>query len=714
MDLPALAVSAFAPRVRGLFCAGFLLIAWAALAQGDYTQDLPSVERVKTEVKGTDPNDTVARQVAILTYLQTYITRIRDARKYNGPFTPAEQKLLGDYSLAAFQLSQDFAKTHSPAEVKAFQQKEGQYEILNALSWIKQLEGRQAADTYKGAESNLAQSYKQHEDRLQQQMKQENGQSGGGLTDGLLGAGGGGPLNDEQKRCLELGGSYNECAGAMMGALNAMASLITLGASDTSSNGPPPLNGVLLVGMYHSRTDLPELGLTWDGKALLQKCGTLVDDSHRYTIRKSGGATQIVIDNEPEPIVLTLRGDGSLAGPGNIPVKGQIITGYHNEYVCTGGNCTTSSTPIYAPKMERCTLSQMAPQPAPPPPPRPKPGGLEDMFGAGDPVATIYGFRVAGDYAGSTGMHLAFDNRFVTLDCGKAHINAPYTVDNTASGFVIHVQNGGGAFQLALAPDNTLRGSGSATVNGKLVSGVNGQVVTFTPHSESCGVGAFTPKGARNTMVASRAPVPADYGAAAASAAPGPAPGPTPGRDAGLDSAPAPAPATPAAHSSPAPTASAPASIENSLANAGISASPTGTRVHFRILLSSNFSGTNPLAGQTVFVTRKPMSRILTELGVPVPANATSGQAMKALQTLCHSSSGCSGVIQGLTKYYVTTAKLDSSGNATLNATATTGPYYFFAVVPSSGGSLVWDILADLVAGDNTVTFKEANSERLQ
>jgi hypothetical protein len=138
-------------------------------------------------------------------------------------------------------------------------------------------------------------------------MKQESGQSRG-LMDGLLG-GAGGQLDEKQKRCLELGGSYNECASPMVGALTAMASLITLGATDSSSNGPPPLNGVILVGMYHSRTDLPEVGLTWDGNALLQKCANLVDESHSYTLRKSGGTIQIVVANEPDPIVLTLRGE---------------------------------------------------------------------------------------------------------------------------------------------------------------------------------------------------------------------------------------------------------------------------------------------------------------------------------------------------------------------------------------------------------------------
>ncbi len=87
--------------------------AQAPSASGDYTAALPSVEKVKAQLKGTDATDTVARQVAVFTYLQTYISRIRDARKYDGPFTPGEKKLMGDYARAAYQLSQDSQKpTH--------------------------------------------------------------------------------------------------------------------------------------------------------------------------------------------------------------------------------------------------------------------------------------------------------------------------------------------------------------------------------------------------------------------------------------------------------------------------------------------------------------------------------------------------------------------------------------------------------------------------
>src|SRR5882762_5847815 len=87
-----------------------------AAASSDYTNDLPSVERVKAEIKGSDPTDALARQVAVFTYLVSYIDRIKYNRDYRGNFTPGEQKMWGAYRLAAYQMSQDYAKTHTAAE----------------------------------------------------------------------------------------------------------------------------------------------------------------------------------------------------------------------------------------------------------------------------------------------------------------------------------------------------------------------------------------------------------------------------------------------------------------------------------------------------------------------------------------------------------------------------------------------------------------------
>src|SRR6266704_5271871 len=120
------------PRVLRIFrimVVYFLCTTFAGtLAQtpsSDYTNDLPSVDRVKAEIKGSDPTDTLARQVAVFTYLQSYIERIKYNRSYSGPFTPGEQRVIAAYSLAAYQISQDYAKTHTPDEAKAFERLHG-------------------------------------------------------------------------------------------------------------------------------------------------------------------------------------------------------------------------------------------------------------------------------------------------------------------------------------------------------------------------------------------------------------------------------------------------------------------------------------------------------------------------------------------------------------------------------------------------------------
>src|SRR5258705_6733518 len=82
-----------------LLCSSILVLAQAT--SSDYTNDLPSVERVKAEIKGSDPTDTLARQVAVFTYLQAYIDRIKSNRSVRGTFTPRETKLWDAYRKAA-------------------------------------------------------------------------------------------------------------------------------------------------------------------------------------------------------------------------------------------------------------------------------------------------------------------------------------------------------------------------------------------------------------------------------------------------------------------------------------------------------------------------------------------------------------------------------------------------------------------------------------
>jgi hypothetical protein len=330
---------------------------------------------------------------------------------------------------------------------------------------------------------------------------------------------------------------------------------------------------------------------------------------------------------------------------------------------CNGPCQTVSQVPVYAAATNQCTLGTLSAPPPPAPASNDNSAPMGGMLGAlMTSVASVVpgplsGLRMAGKYS-SSGLQFDFAGDAVTLDCGQAHVKSPYTVENAASALIVHVKNPGGPFDLTVSSDNTLRGSGATTVNGRLVSAVNGDNVTFTPHSETCQIGSYSPQsGAASTT-------------------------------------------TVAANASPMPPPAAPASS-------------AGAQAGIRLMVESSFTGPNPLANQSIFVMKEPIAQVLRELGVSVPSSATGGQAMEALKTQCHAATGCSSAMSGLARYFVTTAKLDATGKATLTAAAATGTYYIYAIVPQGTAALVWDVPASVQAGDTSVMLTAANSEQV-
>lgn len=688
-------------RLRLMLLAALLGLPYVnALAQANntsYTSDMPSVERVKAEIKGSNPTDRLARQVAVFTYLSAYIQRIKYNRTYSGPYTPDEQRLIGAYDLAAYQTSQDYAKSHTPDEAKAFERLHGQYEMNSDFykDWSKRLIGPQSAAAYKGAETGLASTAKAHfdaEKRVNDEALANTGKPTGGLSND--------PTAVATRRCLELGGTAGGCMGK--GLTSGFMDMIGIKTEEIVGPGRA---GVILFGGYRSPATTMSLGFGVDTVSL-GGCGKLVSDVHPYTIEKRPGSLQVMVQNEPHNIVLTMRPDGGLTGPGPVDVKGNIIIGYHtvtetlyvNGQPAVGGSCggvcsTTHTVPDYAPKIERCTIGSLAP------PPRPKPAaasaepagdseimgmltGFVDTIagGAGEP-----GLRMTGKYGGGM-LLLDFSAGTVTLDCGQAHVRQPYTVENTPNQLLVHVQNSGGPFTLTVEPDNTLRGSGSTAVNGRLVTGMNGDNVVFAPHGERCDVATLRPKtgSTPGTNVAA-----APSGATSASIA-------------SHGSGPVMA--------STNPTTSVATTAAPAPATAAVPAPATG-KAAMRVAIAADFpSGSNPMVGQSVMVMKERMDEVLRKLGVAVPANATPGQAMQTLATTCKATN-CRSVIEGMGHYFVTSVKLDAAGKAILSAQAATGPYYFFAIVRTPSGSMVWDIPANLHAGENAITLSATNAE---
>ena len=474
----------------------------AQATSADYTNDLPSVERVKAEIKGSDPTDTLGRQVAVFTYLQTYIDRIKSARSQRDSFTPGESKMWNAYRNAAYEISQEYAKTHTPAEAQTFQRLWGYYTMNGPFydDWSKRLIGPQSAAANKNAEAVLGaagerrynQATKQYEkDRAAQQAADRQTSGGSGLLSDD-------PTAVTARRCLELGGSKAGCMGK--GLTAGFLDLVGFGNLQESLSGPGSA-GVILKGLYKNPATVTTLDFGQDVVAL-DGCGRLAADSRNYRLEKTSGMVRITVDNEPRPIVLTMRPDGGLTGPGLIDVKGRIIVGYFTQTRYENGVATgTTSIPDYRPAMGRCVVGSLAK------PPDPKPGtanaqidGDSSLLGALTGAVNTFvpdtgevGLRMTGKYGGGM-LLLDFSGNSLILDCGQAHVRRSYSVENTSNALLVHVQNSAAPFTLALQPDNSLRGTGSTTVNGRLVTGMNGDNVTFAPHSETCDVGTLRPK----------------------------------------------------------------------------------------------------------------------------------------------------------------------------------------------------------------------------
>ncbi len=663
----------------------------AQAAGSDYTASLPSVQQVETQLQGTDPIDTAARQVAVFEYLQVYIQRIRDARQYNGPYTPGELQHQTDYAKAQYDLTQSFTKAHTPDEVKTFQQKEGNYSVNNALDWIKQLEGTQAANAYSGAESSLAATQQAHvaQEQQQYQQAQQASQQQTGMVNGQAMPISNDPTSVAIQRCLELGGSTGSCMGGSL--IGGMLSLATGGAGMDSLTGPGRA-GVVLSGNYGPATGGASVAFSGDS-ASINNCGKLVPDNVGYTLRKAANSLQVALAGAPSPIMLTMRADGSLSGPGPVSVTGQVITGYQTvtstqmingaraaANQCNGPCQTVSQVPVYAAATDRCTLGALA---APPPPPPPSANGsdaapLGGLLGAitavlpgGDAAASLPGLRMEGKY-GSNGLLLDFAGDAVTLDCGRAHVKSPYTVENAASALIVHVQNPGGPFDLVVSSDNSLRGSGSTTINGKLVSGMNGDDITFTPHSEACQVGSYAPQSGSGATT------------------------------------------TVAANASPAPVAAAtPASPVTATTTAAPVSAATASTGSMTLAITSSFPiAKNPLGGAIVKLMTDRFDNVLRKAGAPVPAGTTPGQALAAYVQSCPPPTGCPAAAQLMKQYYVGTATFDNNGSATISAAVPPGNYYVICSAQGTSGALVWDMPVALKAGQkNSIVLTATNAE---
>lgn len=432
----------------------------------------------------------------------------------------------------------------------------------------------------------------------------------------------------------------------------------------------------------------------------------------------------IVIDTRPKPLVLTLRADGTIVGPGPVVIDGvvaggstgggstpghteshqvtttQVVTatdarahaGDPNLVNQDGGyalqSTTTQSTYVpgtytpaqttFAPRRTTCPALNLSSKNAGVGVQTMQTDLLKSVFSDGEKgPPTPAGIRMHGIYAASTGFSVQFFPESAVLGCGPDAARAyPYTVEVDGTKAVVKINAPDHPLSLAFSSGGTLDpgATGPYQVHGRTVTGQNeNDDFTFAPLEQTCNLAVLAPSttipsggGSAGTMVASAAP---------AGAANGVHPSATAGGGA------------------------APLSTPNA---------PTGPAV---LSVSSGFpaqgGAPNPLAGRPYILLRDSYADVLAKGGVSVPAGVSP---YKYAGNACgNKTPDCQKISEAIRAEAASAVRADASGSGTFPGVAP-GVYYLMISTRYNNQGLVWGQAVQLKPGTNSVTLAVGNA----
>ncbi len=431
-----------------------------------YLKEFPTVDQIMAQIKGANAQDTANRQLSALHELGQLIGALSGPRLAQNQMTADETRILNSY----FSAYSDFAKSAAHPQ-----------------------------DSYLGQTDFTAYLFRTFpmpdiQQLWEASLKQAPGQQQPGVT----------PLPPSSdptvlatRRCVELGGSMGQCMTSGIGAgLGALIGLDT-GSMTAAMTGGNTAR-LVVFGTYNTAGGLHfNFG---DGSVDIGNCGKMTQGGHSYSIQPSGSQYTIKVDNQPQQLVMTLGANGKMSGPAAQDITGQKLTGY--EVTTNLKTGASTRTPVYGPDTEHCSIGTLSPGPAAAPDQglvADLSGVLSMLSGAGSSSAASKqillspGPRLVGTYAGAGGLKIQFQDAGAVIDCAQAHVMAQYDVSNPSGVVAIAVKNGSAPFNLALQSNGSLTGTGTATVNGKLMTGLDSNSnAVLTPTSANCTVGTLT------------------------------------------------------------------------------------------------------------------------------------------------------------------------------------------------------------------------------
>ena len=644
---------------RVLFAAALLALPIRAGAQATnppYMAQFPSVDKVVKAMEMPDPRESALKKLGALWQLQQVIRQLSGSREFRG-LLPDEARVLGEYQVAEYYIGQ--------AIDSAFPGRYGNSPKVSLNTPYRYMRtdprfGVEGVELVKVLPVSVLELFYQSvgNDKARR-LAQARADSES--TRRAQEASGPTKLQQEQaaiRRCVESGRNEMQCMMEGIG-----KSFMDMTTSAVPGLGAllkkNPAYGIRMGGVYPGAN---KLSFAFFAEYVNVGCADLEPSTREYTTAIVPGGVRITISSEPRPIVLTMRGDGRLAGPGPTDITGRVVVGYEQwTRTWSDGRVEPYTVPVYKTFTRRCTIGSLVASG-----PSPAEGTLSNaitsvmaVVGGSDqdaPKPTPAGLRMGGEYGTQAALAIEFRPEGAVLGCGPVTTLKPYTVALQGGRVMVNIANGASPLALAVGADGRLSGSGTVRVEGRQVTGTSGDgSLTYAPRSASCPVGVIAPA--------------AEQGSVSAGASGQPAPGAAP-------------------------------------------AAPTGDGPAFQIVggLPAPASGGNAFAGAALLLMDASLDNVLREAGVAQPAGTS---APKVLEQTCNGMAGqgnCAKIVQALNGHTVAQLRADANGTANTPTLVAGKTYYLFGSAVSQAKKITWHLPLKAQAGWTRVRLTTANA----
>jgi hypothetical protein len=495
-------------------------------------------------------------------------------------------------------------------------------------------------------------------------------------------------------RCVTSGRLPATCTGnSLLGAFSQMVGQVLPSVAKEPAPGPN-MAGVF-EGPGKWRLDFIDGGV-------LVNCSFLSPDQHNYKIEFKNDRTALVVDTTPKPLVLTIRADGTIVGPGPLTIDGVVasgytsdgpdpngMSGYTDKYGSSLSNQQAASTAelysggqryygsvnsggghtTFASRTAACPAPNLSAKGAGIDVQTMQTDLLKTMFGGDKGPPTPPGIRMRGIYAAATGFSVQFFPESAVLGCGPDAARAyPYTVVAEGTKAVIRITVPDHPLALTFNSDGSLDpgATGSYQVHGRTVTGQNDDGdFTFAPMEQSCNLAVLTPS----------ATIPAGGGTAAT------------------------------ANVSTGNRRGAPDNLGGSLSTPD---APLGNAI---LSIASKFpaqpGAANPLGGRPYVLLRHSYANAIAKGGVAVPAGMS---VYKYVASVCTSKTpDCQKVTEAIKADAASAVRADASGNGTFPGVPP-GTYYLMISTRYNNQALNWGQAVQLKAGQNSMSLDLSNA----